>query len=111
MTETLRDILESIGVATVFIAIVALGVVIFNWICNSIDTWEDRRKDKKSSKFGKYPSCDHLNNAIRYLQNSDTDNAMIEIIFAIDKSDGYFHKENEPIVEAARKAFWEKHSG
>lgn len=108
--EILSDILESIEYATVCIVIGALVAYIHGLICDSINTWEDRRKDKKSSKFGKYPSCDHLNNAIRFLQNGDTDNAMIEIIFAIDKADGYFHEDNTPIVDAAKKAFWEKHN-
>lgn len=95
--EILKDILESIGYAMVCIVIGYLVTVVLDL-------------GKKNFKFGKYPSCDMLNNAIRYLQNGDIDNAMIEIIFAIDKADGYFHEDNVPIVEAARKAFWEKHN-
>lgn len=50
MTETVESILESIGFATVCVVIGYLAVFIFNWICDSINTWEDRRKDKKNSK-------------------------------------------------------------
>ena len=65
---------------------------------------------KKNSLFGKYPSCDMLNNAIRFLREGKTDCAMLEIIFAIDKADGYFHDDNLETVEKARHDWQVKHS-
>lgn len=45
------------------------------------------------SKIGNYPSCDHLNNALRALlsDNPDIQSAIGEITYAIQKADGYFH--------------------
>ena len=39
---------------------------------------------KKNAMFGRYPSCDMLNNAIRFLREEKIDSAMSEIIFAIE---------------------------
>ena len=49
---------------------------------------------KKNALFGKYPSCDLLNNALRFLRDWKVDAAVEEIIFAIEKADGYFHADN-----------------
>jgi len=46
---------------------------------------------KKNAVFGRYPSCDMLNNALRFLFDGDVDNAIDEIVFAIYKADGYLH--------------------
>lgn len=45
------------------------------------------------SKIGNYPSCDHLNNALRDLlsDNPNIQSAINEITYAIQKADGYFH--------------------
>jgi hypothetical protein len=45
------------------------------------------------SKIGNYPSCDHLNNALRDLlsDNPNILSAISEITYAIQKADGYFH--------------------
>ncbi len=53
---------------------------------------------KKNALFGRYPSCDLLNNALRFLREGKTDVAIEEIIFAIEKADGYFHEDNIPMV-------------
>ena len=63
---------------------------------------------KKNALFGRYPSCDMLNNALRYIREGKIDNACSEIIFAIEKADGYFHEDNVPIVEKV-KIHWLKH--
>jgi hypothetical protein len=44
------------------------------------------------SKIGNYPSCDHLNNALRALlsDNPDIQSAISEITYAIQKADGLF---------------------
>lgn len=48
---------------------------------------------KKNAKFGRYPCCDLLNNALRYLLEEDIDKAISEIVFAISKADGYLHED------------------
>ena len=62
---------------------------------------------KKNALFGRYPSCDLLNNALRFLRDGMVDDAIEEIIFAIDKADGYFHTDNVQMVTDARKR-WEE---
>ena len=62
---------------------------------------------KKNSLFGRYPSCDMLNNALRFLRDGELDVACSEIVFAIDKADGYFHEDLVPTVEKIR-IDWQK---
>jgi len=64
---------------------------------------------KKNARFGKYPSCDMLNNAIRSIRNGNTESALIEIIYAIEKADGYFHDDIKPVVEEVKRKWWEQH--
>ena len=64
---------------------------------------------KKNALFGRYPSCDLLNNALRFLREGKTDVAVEEIIFAIEKAGGYFHKDNVQMVEEAKKHWEETH--
>ena len=44
-----------------------------------------------TKRLGKYPSCDHLNVALRKLLEypSKNEKAISEILYAIDKADGY----------------------
>ena len=65
---------------------------------------------KINALFGKYPSCDMLNNALRFLRVGNTDCAIEEIIFAIEKADGYFHEDNLTMVEDAKRRWMEKHT-
>lgn len=58
---------------------------------------------KKNALFGKYPSCDMLNNALRFLRDGKTDCAIEEIIFAIEKADGYFHEDIADFVSEAKE--------
>lgn len=64
---------------------------------------------KKNALFGKYPSCDLLNNALRFLREGNTDEAIEEIIFAIEKAGGYFHEDNVQMVNDAKKQWEEAH--
>lgn len=64
---------------------------------------------KKNAFFGRYPSCDMLNNALRFLKNGDADNAISEIIFAIEKADGYFHEDIASFVEQKRSEWVNRH--
>lgn len=65
---------------------------------------------KKNSVFGRYPSCDLLNNALRFLREGKVDVAVEEIIFAIEKADGYFHDDNVQMVEDSKKRWEESHA-
>ena len=64
---------------------------------------------KKNALFGRYPSCDMLNNALRFLNDGNIDAASEEIIFAIEKAGGYFHEDVMPIVERVKSYWLEKH--
>ena len=44
----------------------------------------------KNKHFGRYPSCDHINNAIRYILENNTKRAIEELCWAIEKADGYY---------------------
>lgn len=65
---------------------------------------------KKNALFGRYPSCDLLNNALRFLRDGKTDEAIEEIIFAIEKAGGYFHEDNVQMVNDAKKLWEETHT-
>lgn len=65
---------------------------------------------KKNARFGKYPYCDMLNNAIRFIRDGNTELALIKIIHAIEKADGYFHDDVKPIVDETKEKWWAKHS-
>ena len=62
---------------------------------------------KKNALFGRYPSCDMLNNALRFIYEGKIDAACSEIVFAIEKANGYFHEDIVPIVEKV-KSYWKK---
>lgn len=64
---------------------------------------------KKNALFGRYPSCDMLNNALRFIRDGKTDLAVEEIVFAIDKANGYFHEDNVQFVNDARTRWTEHH--
>lgn len=54
---------------------------------------------KKNAIFDRYPSCDHLNNALRFIRDGKTDIAAEEIVFAIEKAGGYFHEDVAPFAD------------
>ena len=64
---------------------------------------------KKNALFGRYPSCDMLNNALRFIRNGNIDGAVEEIIFAIEKANGYFHDDNVSYVEDAKERWRSLH--
>lgn len=65
---------------------------------------------RKKTQFGKYPSCDMLNNALRFIRDGKTEDAMLEIISAIEKAGGYFHKDVQKTVEETKEQWWAKRS-
>lgn len=85
-----------------------VAVIIF-WCVDKIKGRKMNVK-KKNALFGKYPSCDMLNNALRFLRDGNIDCAIEEIIFAIEKADGYFHEDNVQMVTDARKRWVETHA-
>lgn len=68
-----------------------------------------RRSKKKNALFGRYPSCDMLNNALRFIRDGQMEEACEEIIFAIEKADGYFHEDIISFVEEVRGRWSMKH--
>jgi len=48
---------------------------------------------KRNAYFGRYPSCDLCNNALRFILDGKPDVAFKEIAQAILKADGYFHED------------------
>ena len=54
---------------------------------------------KKDSVFGRYPCCDLVNNAIRFILDGKPDIALEELAHAIVKADGYFHEDIAEIVK------------
>lgn len=63
------------------------------------------KKEKEVDPFGEYPSCDLLNNALRFLRDGNIDVAIEEIVFAIDKAGGYYHEDIKQMVEEIRHGF------
>ena len=62
---------------------------------------------KKNSKFGRYPSCDLLNNAIRFMFEGKYDTALKEVILAIRKADGYYYEDLKPKIKEFIGWTWE----
>ena len=56
---------------------------------------------KKNAVFGRYPCCDMINNAIRFILQGETDVAIDELFVAILKADGYIHDDLEQEVYKA----------
>ena len=60
---------------------------------------------KKNARFGKYPSCDLLNCALRLLIEDKPDAAFKEIVHAITKANGYFYDNLKE--EIVKRMNWE----
>ena len=59
---------------------------------------------KHDAIFGRYPLCDMINNAIRYIIRGNYDLAIDELFRVILQADGYFHQDlGEKIIEAHNK--------
>lgn len=62
---------------------------------------------KKNSRFGRYPSCDMLNNALRfYFDGNPIEDSISEIIYAIQKADGYIYDDLKDKVDKFMKEYW-----
>jgi hypothetical protein len=82
------------------IVAVSVGMICFN-------AGEKKRAKRINAWIGQYPSCDMLNNALRFIRYGNIDTACEEIVFAIEKADGYFHKDNAQMVEDVKEC-WRK---
>ena len=59
------------------------------------------KKKNRNARFGRYPSCDLCNNALRFILKGDPDEAFKQIVRAIKEADGYFHDDIAEIVQKA----------
>lgn len=57
------------------------------------------KKKNKNAYFGRYPSCDLCNNALRLIINGKPEEAFKEIVHAIEEADGYFHDDLVDVVK------------
>ena len=62
-------------------------------------------KKKKNAIFGRYPCCDMVNNAIRFILNGKTDAAVEELAQCICKSDGYLHEDLQEKVNEVHERY------
>lgn len=63
---------------------------------------------KRNAVFGRYPCCDMVNNAIRYILHGDKDSAIEELLQTIWKANGYLHEDLENDVQKIHERVWEK---
>lgn len=68
------------------------------------------RIKKRNAMFGRYPSCDMLNNALRFIHEGKIDAANAEIMFVIEGAGGYFHDDVVGIVEQIKSNLKKQHS-
>ena len=61
------------------------------------------RTKKRNALFGRYPCCDLVNNAIRFLLQDNDEFAIQELITAIEKAGGYFHEDVKERLKAENK--------
>ena len=61
---------------------------------------------KKDTLFGKYPCCDMVNNAIRFMLKGNTDMAIEELLQAIWKAEGYLHQDLKEEVTEVHERVW-----
>lgn len=63
---------------------------------------------KKNDVFGRYPCCDLINNAIRFIIDGKYDIAIEELVQTIWKSDGYFHEDIVDKVDEIHNRIWDE---
>lgn len=61
---------------------------------------------KKDAVFGRYPCCDLVNNAIRFILEGKTDVAVEELLQVIWKSGGYMHDDLKSQVNEIHERIW-----
>ena len=63
---------------------------------------------KRDAVFGRYPCCDLVNNAIRFILAGKTDAAVEELIQTIWKSDGYMHADIVNEAYKVHRRIWDE---
>jgi hypothetical protein len=63
----------------------------------------------KNAIFGKYPCCDFVNNAIRFILDGKTDAAVEELVKCIYKSNGHLHEDLQEKVNEMHERYWDEH--
>ena len=63
---------------------------------------------KRNAIFGRYPCCDLVNNAIRFILKGNADNAISELVHAIHQANGYMHEDIAKSANEARYRVWQK---
>lgn len=63
---------------------------------------------KKNAVFGRYPCCDLVNNAIRFIIDGKSDSAIEELLQAIWKANGYLHEDIADKVDEIHHRIWDE---
>lgn len=63
---------------------------------------------KQDAIFGRYPCCDLINNAIRFILDGKTDLAVDELLQVIWKADGYLREDLTERVMNIHEQVWEE---
>ena len=63
---------------------------------------------RKNSVFGRYPCCDLVNNAIRFIIDGKSDIAVEELLQAIWKANGYLHEDIADKVGEIHNRIWDE---
>lgn len=63
---------------------------------------------KKNAMFGRYPCCDLVNNAIRFIIDGKSDCAIEELLQAIWKAGGYLHEDIANKVDEIHNQIWDE---
>lgn len=66
-------------------------------------------KKKKNAIFGRYPCCDMVNNAIRFVLDGKTDAAVEELVQCIYKSDGYLYEDLQEKVNEVHERYLDEY--
>jgi hypothetical protein len=61
---------------------------------------------KKNAVFGRYPCCDMINNAIRFILKGQNDEAIEELLQTIWKANGYLHEDLKDNVQEIHQRIW-----
>ena len=62
---------------------------------------------RKNAVWGRYPCCDMINNAIRFIIDGKTDSAVEELLQTIWKADGYLHEDIANKVDEIHNRIWD----
>lgn len=60
----------------------------------------------KNAVFGRYPCCDMINNAIRFILKGQNDEVIEELLQTIWKANGYLHEDLKDDVQEIHQRIW-----